>query len=76
VEELSDDRDDRYDGRTDPKKANARHQRLNGPTHDALGASAIRCESHPAADAVFGWSWSKAETAASTIEPDISSERV
>jgi len=28
VEELGDDRDDRYDGRTDPEEANARHQRL------------------------------------------------
>ena len=41
AKELGDDRDDRHDGRGDPQKAQAQHERLNGPPADALGASAV-----------------------------------
>ena len=33
AEELSDDRNDRDDGRGDPEKTQTEHERLNGPAH-------------------------------------------
>jgi len=37
ADQLGDERDDRDDGRGDPENAKTRHERLNGPTHEALG---------------------------------------